>query len=104
MTEYQIPETPDPILTAVAMRAEELFTRVESLQVHPHDAMAVLIADTLGIAVEDGVPLETANQLVDMCRQWSLQRRHAMQADLALDQSPVPDDVRELLEDDQGQV
>jgi hypothetical protein len=86
----------DPILTAVAARADELFARVESLQVHPHDAMAVLIADTFGIAVEPGLNIDTANQLVEMCSQWALQRRHAMQADLALQQSPVPDDVSEI--------
>ena len=42
----------DPILSAVALHADALMQRVTAGEANPHDALAVLIADTLGVAVE----------------------------------------------------
>ena len=86
------------VLTAVGRQAEAMFSDVAACRIALHDGMAVLVADVLGVAMEPGLDVETADTLLQMCSQWALQRRRALQADLALRHDPVPDDVAELLE------
>jgi hypothetical protein len=90
------PTPAHPVLVAVAARADELFTRVEAREVHAHDAMAVLIADTLGIGVDPDLEDQVADQLLNMVSDWALRRRRALQADLQLSKDPVPDDASDL--------
>ncbi len=94
----------DPILAAVAARAEELFALVNAKQAHPADVMAVLVADTLALSMEDAVSPDTADALLHMASTWALDRRHSLQAHVMLAESPVPEDVSELLRDDGPEV
>ena len=93
----------DPI-AATHDYAVRLFALVEAGQANVYDVMAALVSDTLALSMHEQVRPDVADQLLEMACDWSVQRQRALLAEGALRRDPVPDDVRALLEDDQGQV
>ena len=84
------------MIAATAAHAQRVIARVDAGQVDGRTAMAILIADVLGVALElDGGP-ETSDQLVLMACEWATVRHRSLLADGALRRDPIPDDPGDL--------
>ena len=90
-------QTPDYMALTHA-HAEATFARVAAGQVNGYDAMAVLIADTLGLSAEDYVPSEQAEALLVAATTWASNRFRSLQAEGVLRRDRIPDDPGEVTE------
>lgn len=88
--------TADPHLTATAEYAHRVFARVESGEVDPHTALAVLACDTLALSMDDKVAPQTADALLDMACQWATARRQRLLAERVVERTTIPDTPGDL--------
>ena len=80
------------MIAATAAHAQRVIARVDAGQVDGRTAMAILIADVLGVALELDDDPETSDQLVLMACEWATVRHRSLLADGALRRDPIPDD------------